>query len=526
MNEQVVKILQPIKNFWGKQSKKKKTVMISVLVGILLTSLIIVVILNIKQYATLYTGLDKKEAIEVINILQEKGVDYKAEKEGTTILVEKSQEPVVRMQLATDGYPKTAPDYSLFEGSVDFMTTDSEKRTFKIFQLQERLQDSICTIKGIEKAIVTLVAPEESGYVWEDDKKQATASVTVTLASGGSLDPKQVSGIKRLVSTAVQGLTPESIAVIDASTGNELNSSDNMNYVDIANFKLDIEKQFQKDIESNVMKILVPLYGKDNATVALKGTMNLDKKIEEIITYTPSNEDGKGMLENEKTNQENVANGEDAGGVPGTEENADLPNYTGVTEDGKKIYYKNEKEYKYLVNKATKQITGETPVIEDLTVAVTVNRKQVELSEADKDELSRNIAFSAGVSPAKVSIFNAEYTNPANKPIVDSNKNIFENKVLVFSISAVALLLLIGLLVVLMVNKKIKKKKAEELALAAESAAAVPSDEMPNLLEDLKNVPESKQQVLKKEIQDFTETNPEIVAQLLRTWLKGDDGDA
>jgi len=54
----------------------------------------------------------------------------------------------------------------------------------------------------------------------------------------------------------------------------------------------------------------------------------------------------------------------------------------------------------------------------------------------------------------------------------------------------------------------------------------IPQEKLPNMTEDLKNVPESKEQVLKKEIKEFSSSNPEIVAQLLRTWLKGDDDNA
>ena len=37
------------------------------------------------------------------------------------------------------------------------------------------------------------------------------------------------------------------------------------------------------------------------------------------------------------------------------------------------------------------------------------------------------------------------------------------------------------------------------------------------------NSEESREAMLKKEIRDFSKTNPEIVAQLIRTWLKSDE---
>lgn len=534
MNEQVEKILAPIKSFWEKQNKKRRIVMISVLAGIVLIALVIVIILNVKQYTTLYSGLSQEETVEVMKVLQEKQIDYKTEGNGSTILVEQSQEPLIRMQLAMEGHPKTAPDYGLYDTSIDFMTTDSERRTYEIFQAQERLQKTIATIKGINSVIVTLVPPEDSTYVWETNKSEASASVTVSMQSGYSLDAAQVSGIKRLISTAVRGLKSENIAVIDAATSKELASADEKTYVDVANFKLDIEKKLQEDVENNILKILVPIYGKQHVTVAVKSFMNLDKTIKEIITYSSPNDDGKGIVESEHTLNERVVNADEAGGVVGAEGNADLPNYNGVVVGDNELYYKDQRDYEYLVNKITEQITGQSPVISDMTVAVSVDRKQVELTEIEREDLSQAIANASGVLPEKVSVFNAEF-NTLPQPGTQPGGNLLDNQVLVFSMSAVAILLLIGLILIIIINKRIKKKKEAQLLAEAEAAAAelaaatggmpFDSEDMPNMLEDLKNVPESKEQALKKEIQQFTEENPEIVAQLLRTWLKGDEED-
>lgn len=525
MNEQVEKIVQPVKSFWGKQSKNRKIGIVSILAGIVALAVIIVLILNVKQYVVLYGGVTQEEATEVLALLQQQGVDCKIQNAGTTILVDKKQEAAVRMQLATQGYPRSAPDYALIENNIDFMTTDSEKRSYKIYQLQERLQETIKTLDPVKNAIVTIVPPKDNGYVWEEESV-ATASVTLTLKSGVTLDNKQVDGVKRLVATAVEGLTTDSIAVIDAATSNELGADSQNTYVDIANFKLDIEKQLQKDIETNVMKLLLPLYGDDNVTVVTKSSLDLDKKIKEIITYTPSTEDEKGMLSEVEGEQEKIVGADGAGGVVGAEDNADLTNYVGITDDGESIYYRNGMHYSYLVNKTTEQITAESPELLDLTVVASVNRRHVELLEDEKEEIRQAVANASGVSPAKVMVLNTDFNNPDYLQQDIPGTGILQNRVLVISMSAIAVLLLIGLIIVLLINRKMKKKKAQEAeqGILEAQQLSIASEDMPNIGEDLKNVPDSKEQVLKKEIQDFSNKNPEIVAQLLRTWLKGDEG--
>jgi len=524
MNEQVERYVKPIKAFWGKQSKKKRTALISVFVGIVLIAVITVLILNNTPYSVLYSGITQEEATQVIQRLQADGTSYKTESGGTTIKIPKDQVELVRMNLATAGYPNTAPNYDFFKDSVDFMTTESEKRTMKIYQLQERLQATIKTINGVKQAIVTISAPEDNGWAWEEDKAAASASVTLTLAGGLTLGPDQVSGIKRLVSTSIPGLDVSQVAVVD-STGNELKSAGDQTYVDIAKFKLEIESEFEADVHKNIIKVLIPIVGKDNLSVAVKSRMSLDKKIKEIITYSPSGENNTGVITDADTGKEVVKGDNKPGGVVGEESNTEVPNYSGVTADEDNIYYKDYEKYKYLVNQITEQIDGNSPEVSDLTVAVTINSLQKTLTPEDKESLTQIIANASGVSPAKVAIYNTDFSASNGQPLSPKDPAL-QNKMLILSVSAGAIILLIGFIIILIVSKKMKKKRGVKPVLVVgevEDEPPIPREKMPNFEADLKKVPESKEQVLKKEIQDFSTQNPEIVAQLLRTWLKGDE---
>lgn len=523
MNEQVERYVKPIKTFWGKQSKKKRTTLISVFVGIVLIAVITVLILNNTPYSVLYSGITTEEATQVMQRLQADGTSYKSESGGTTIKVPKDQVELVRMNLATAGYPNTAPNYDFFKDSVDFMTTESEKRTMKIYQLQERLQATIKTIKGVKQAIVTISAPEDNGWAWEEDKESASASVTLTLTGGLTLGPDQVSGIKRLVSTSIPGLDVSQVAVVD-STGSELKSSGDQTYVDIAKFKLEIESEFEEDVYKNIMKVLVPIVGSDNLSVAVKSRMSLDKKIKEIITYSPSGEDNTGVITDADTGKEVVKGDDQAGGVVGEESNTELPNYSGVTADEDNIYYKDYNKYKYLVNQITEQIDGNSPEVTDLTVGVTINSLQKTLTPEDKENFTQLIANASGISPAKVTIVNTDFSTLNGQPLSPQDPAL-QNKMLIISVSVGAIILLIGFILIFIISKKMKKKRGVKSVLVADEVEEppMPREKMPNFEADLKKVPESKEQVLKKEIQDFSTQNPEIVAQLLRTWLKGDE---
>ena len=81
-------------------------------------------------------------------------------------------------------------------------------------------------------------------------------------------------------------------------------------------------------------------------------------------------------------------------------------------------------------------------------------------------------------------------------------------------------LLILAFIIIIIINKR-KKKKVSDI-----SEAALSSDSSEYSWDDIKDgikVQETQEQAIKKQLKDFTKTNPEIAAQLIRTWLKGDD---
>lgn len=536
MNEHINKIVSPLKEFWAKQDKKRRIILISSIAAIVLIAIVIVAMLNTKQYVVLFDNLSTEESREAFTALGENAV--KCKQEGTTLMVEKNAEPSVRMQMATAGYPKDIPNNDYLNANKNFMSTESDKRIAGKQQLEIRMKAAIETIDNVNKAIVTIVTTEDNGAVWQEDNSPATASVMLTLANGTKLDPKQVSGIKNIVATSVMGLEAKNVSIADQS-GNVLQDASEMNYMDINNFKLAIQEKFENNMKKQISDFLSPVYGAQNFALKVTSDMDLDKKVQEIIKYTPSTDDGKGIVSESDKKEEAIKPEDGAGGVPGEESNADLPNYVGITTDGKNIYYKNYENMKYLVNKATEQITGEAAKMANLTVTVAINRKARVLNQQALAGLQQTVANAAAISPAKVAISNEEFVGIDVSEI--EKKPILSDTMLIFLMTLGTILLIASVIAIIVINRKIKKNRLAAAILAEQQAQeralmfgannhgggtglnTTPLVDMPNMEEDLKNQPESKELALKKEIQDFSVKNPEIVAQLLRTWLRGDD---
>ena len=402
MSEQLKNIWGNITEFWGKLSKKKKTVIIGGLVVLVIGALIITFILNNKDYVVLFRNMDDAESVEVMQQLQENKIDYKYQTDGT-ILIPKEQESLLRMQLAQAGHPRTGINYDIFTESIDFMTTDYEKKQYEIFQLQERLQGSIETIDGVKEAIVTINLPQDKSFAWETDKKESSASVKINLHNGYSLSSSQTNGIMQLLVKSIKGLKEENVAILDTN-GNSLNISNEMLQTSTIKLKLSIEREFEKETETDVTEFLSRIYGPENVKVSAKCTINFDKKISEILQYLPEEETNLGVPGDTHNEKEISGQGETTGGIPGAETNAEVPTYPGVIVSGDDIYFRDSNTINYLVSQLKEQIEHNPGTIEKLTVAAVINKAK--MTDKETEEINQLIAFSAGIGTENIALSN------------------------------------------------------------------------------------------------------------------------
>ena len=164
--------------------------------------------------------------------------------------------------------------------------------------------------------------------------------------------------------------------------------------------------------------------------------------------------------------------------------------------------------------------------VEGLTVSVILNRETI--SDSKRQELTNLIANAAAIEDEHVVVY-TDLFDTSGQNVIDDIVSPFEQYPwLIYVVIIGAALLIILIAVVVIVMKRKKKKKAEEKA-AAEAAAAAEVAEQDGLsldadqLEELQDIKIAKGLVMKQKIQDFSKENPEIAAQLVKSWLRGED---
>lgn len=166
------------------------------------------------SFSMLYSGLDAAAAGEVVAALEAEGVGYQVD--GTSILVESAARDRVRMALAAKGLPAGGPaGYEILDNLSGFATT-SQMFDAAYWRAKEgELARTITGSPNVRAARVHLANPVSQPF---SRTPAGSASVTVTMARG-ELDRGQAEAIRYLVSSAVAGIAPEAVAVIDAGKG-------------------------------------------------------------------------------------------------------------------------------------------------------------------------------------------------------------------------------------------------------------------------------------------------------------------
>ncbi len=522
MRERFEKIWAQIKEQQNKLNKKTKILIIVGLVVVVVFALVVTIILNNKGYETLFTGLTEQETTEIAAKLQEAGTTYRIS--NGTISVLDTQVDQIKATLVSQGYPKSGLTYDIFTTNVDLMTTDFEKQTYKLYDLQERLSATIRQFDNVKEATVSIALGDQRKYVLEKDKVDSSASVTVITYDNNSPTTEQVRGIQRLVAYSVPGMKMSNVVVID-SNGNDVSLENQSAQTGSTQLKRNLETEIENSTRAKVMNLLLPVFGEDYVRVTVNATVDVDKKIKEIINYIPTAPGNTGVVSSETQGIEQVTGAAVAGGVPGTETNADVPIYPGVTYNGGELYLKDEKALEYLVSQVKEQVESDAGVLTNLTISVAVDSDQLDARKTT--DLKNAIAQAAGIDLAqvdnKIAIFSAKfYTEPTT-----TTGNFLEDlkanplKYIWFIIGAAAFLILLLVVLILALKKKKTVALEEEEKALEEGIMSIDLEE----IKEIQEIRATRETELKTQIREFVENNPEISAQLLKTWLRGGEGN-
>lgn len=534
--------LNTVKEYLMNLSRKTKIIAIAVLAAIVAGAIVIALVLNHKDYVTLFTNVTEEETTQILAKLQEMNVEYTSDGSGN-IKVPVDVADTTRAQLAQEGYPKSGFTYDVFTDNAGGMTTDMEKQTYKLYELQNRIGATVRLFDGVKDAKVTIALGEESKYVLTDAEEAAngpSASVVVMMENNGSPTSKQAVGIQRLVAQSVPNMKLENVTVLD---GNGIIVSDSMSDgASSGEESRALAKLIETQLAQKVVHVLEPFYGEDNIRVSAKGSVNMEKIIRESTTYTTpekiDEEDKTGILSKDTGARESGGDTAGANGVVGTETNSDVSQYTANANQNGNGYTSESWTRDYLVNQIKEQGEIDTGVLEDVTVSVAINGRT--LGDLTTNKLMELVGNAVGIAPEdridKIAIANAPFyedTGAEKRSTMEVITEAIKDNLLFVIIGVIVLLLLLTGLFIMLRKRKKKQEAAEDEILEEIPAEELLEDEEtgegeeqePLPSPELLNVQNERSQELRERIRAFADENPELSAQMLKNWLRGGDED-
>jgi len=293
----------------------------SVGIAVLLAAATIAAVVHYRtesDFRALYTGMAPEDAAPVVQKLRESGVDYRLADNGASVLVPSEHLADSRLTLAAAGLPKSGRiGFELFD-KTNFGATELVEHINYQRALEGELERSVMSMEGVVQARVHLTFPRESVFL--DQQQPAKASVMVRLRPGTHLSPQNVTALCNLAASAVEGLSPDGVAVIDMD-GNLLSHPKRTGQTGdagVTSEALEVRQQIERDLVAKINSTLEPLLGADQFRAGASVECDLTSGEQEEETYNP---DQSVMVSSQKSEDSNERGTATAGGVPGTAAN-------------------------------------------------------------------------------------------------------------------------------------------------------------------------------------------------------------
>jgi flagellar M-ring protein FliF len=332
------------------------------------------------DFRPLFTGLSPEDASGIVQKLKEAGAEYRLPESGGSVLVPSARLADLRLTMASIGLPKSGRiGFELFD-KVNLGTTEFTEHVNYRRALEGELERTVMTLAEVEQARVHLTFPKESVFL--EAQQPAKASVLVRIKPGARLAPQNVAAINHLVASAVEGLSPDAVSLLDMN-GNLLSrpkSASSLDGTAPSAAALDYRHQIETDLIAKIGATLGPLLGpeKFRAGVSVECDFTGGELSEEIFDPARSV-----MVTSQRT--EDNTGAAVSNGVPGTA--STLPRPTSRPNGGSNKTTRTTENIAYQSSRSVKKTHLPAGVLRKMSLAVLVDQEVT--WEKDKNAFKR-----------------------------------------------------------------------------------------------------------------------------------------
>ncbi len=425
-----------------------------------------------------FSDLAMSDAAGVVKELEAQGIKYEASRDGSTISVPSDQVASVRMKLAEQGLPTGGGvGWEIFDKGDGLSSTSFLQNVNRLRALEGELARSIRSLDRVSAARVHLVVPERPLFAKDAPKPSAS----IVLRVSGELGSGQVKAILHLVASAVQGLEPQSISIVDERGALLADGSDIQD--GMPNGAQERETAFEKRLKDQVQNIVERVVGSGRARAEVNATFDYTRVTNTADTFDPESR----VVRSTQTNEEEAESGNPEQSVSVGNE---LPNAAANSGNAttREKSSKSQETTNYEISRTTRTEVQEAGRVKRVTVAVLVDgvytsdpSGNITYAPRSQDELDRiaalvrtSIGFDQGRGD-QVEVVNLRFAEPPGVQPINDNAGsaiLGLTKDDLMRLVEQAILFIVSMLVLLMVVRPMVKKI---LAPDAKQTAALPS---------------------------------------------------
>ena len=326
---------------------------------------------------TLYSGLDRDDIAAIGAALREAGVPFDVNAESTMVLIPAGQASTARMILAEKGLPRSgAIGNELFDRLGSLGLTSFMQDVTRLRALEGELARTIQMMRSVKAARVHIVLADEGSF----RRERQPSSASVVIRTDGGDDRATGVAIRQLVASAVSGMKIDDVTVLNidgrllaSGTDSIDKSPDNL---------LALEKEVSQEIREGVMRTLTPYLSARNFQISVAARLNADKTQTNETIYNPDQRVERSVRVTKEQQSSQNAAGTQSAGV-----DANLPKQNAAGSEQKQSNdqtQKREELTNYEVSSKSIQTTSAGFLIQNLSIAVLINRAALTATLGDK----------------------------------------------------------------------------------------------------------------------------------------------
>lgn len=311
--------MQQLLRLWNALSVRQRISIIAVPIIVCLAGWGLTHYRHESSFRSLYTGLAPEDAAAITQKIREAGIEYRLDESGAAVSVPATRFAEARMALATAGIPRTGRSgWEIFDSTSIGISDFAEKIRLQR-ALEGELERTVATLAEVASARIHLTFPKDSVFL--DSRQPAKATVVLQLRRAARISQQNVTAIANLVASAVDGLLPEAVAIVDTNSRllNRPSGGDDAG-ARLAEADLEYRRQVESGLMSRINAALEPLLGPDRYRAGISVDLDFSSTEENNEAYDPG---ASAILTSQSTEESNSAL--QPSGTPGTASNLPRP---------------------------------------------------------------------------------------------------------------------------------------------------------------------------------------------------------